>query len=59
MLDDDLDISYIKKGIHPGQDFIGDNISSNKTMGIGISGAGAALLGLAVYFLFKRKKLEE
>lgn len=58
MLDDDLDISYIKKGIHPGQDFIGDNISSNKTMGIGISGVGAALLGLAVYFLFKRKKEE-
>lgn len=56
MLDDDLDISYIKKGIHPGQDFIGDNISSNKTMGIGISGVGAALLGLAVYFMVKRKR---
>lgn len=59
MLDDDLDISYIKKGIHSGEDFAVDNVSSNKTMGIGISGAGAAILGLAVFFIFKRKKLEE
>ena len=56
MLADDLDISYIKKGIHSGEDFTVDNVSSNKTMGIGISGAGAALLVLAVYFMVKRKK---
>ncbi len=56
MLADDLDISYIKKGIHSGEDFTVDNVSSNRTMGIGISGAGAAILVLAVYFLFKRKK---
>ena len=59
MLDDDLDISYIKKGIHSGEDFAVDNVSSNRTMGIGISGAGAAILGLAVYFIFKIKKVEE
>ena len=56
MLADDLDISYIKKGIHSGEDFAVDNVSSNKTMGIGISGAGAALLVLAVYFMVKRKR---
>ena len=56
MLADDLDISYIKKGIHSGEDFKSDNVSSNKTMGIGISGAGIVLLGLAVYFIFKRKR---
>ena len=59
MLADDLDISYIKKGIHSGEDFTANNVSSNKTMGIGISIAGAALLGLAVYFMVKRKKIEE
>lgn len=59
MLDDDLDISYIKKGIHSGEDFAVDNVGSNRAMGIGISGAGAAILGLAVFFIFKRKKLEE
>lgn len=56
MLADDLDISYIKKGIHSGEDFTVDNVGSNKTMGIGISGAGAALLVLAVYFMVKRKR---
>lgn len=56
MLDDDLDISYIKKGIHSGEDFIGDNLNTNRYMGIGISGAGAAILGLAVYFMVKRKR---
>lgn len=59
MLDDDLDISYIKKGIHSGEDFTVDNVASNRAIGIGISGAGAAILGLAVFFIFKRKKLEE
>lgn len=59
MLDDDLDISYIKKGIHSSEDFAVDNVGSNSAMGIGISGAGAALLVLTVYFLFKRKKVEE
>lgn len=59
MLDDDLDISYIKKGIHSGEDFTVDNVASNRAIGIGISGAGAALLVLAVFFIFKRKKLEE
>ncbi len=56
MLADDLDISYIKKGIHSGEDFTANNVSSNRAMGIGISGAGAALLGLAGYFMVKRKK---
>lgn len=56
MLADDLDISYIKKGIHSGEVFKSDNLNCNKTMGIGISGAGAALLGLAVYFMVKRKR---
>lgn len=56
MLADDLDISYIKKGIHSGEDFIGDNLNSNRAMGIGISAAGAGLLGLAGYFMVKRKK---
>lgn len=56
MLDDDLDISYIKKGIYSGEDFIGDNLNTNRYMGIGISGAGAAILGFAVYFMVKRKR---
>ena len=56
MLDDDLDISYIKKGIHTKDVFTKDNVNSNKSMGLGVLAIGAVLLAFAVYFIFKRKR---
>lgn len=56
--ENDIDISYIKKGIHSGKDFSVDNESSNRAIGTVCSGIGTVLLGLAVYFIFKRKKAE-
>lgn len=57
MLNDDLDISYIKKGIHTKDDFISDNLNSNKSIALGCIGIGSVLLAIAAYFIFKRKKV--
>ena len=55
MLDDDLDISYIKKGIHSKEDFTKDNVNSNKSMGLGALAVGGLILANAAYFFIKWK----
>lgn len=57
MLDDDLDISYIKKGIHSKDAFKNDNVNSNKSMGLGITATGTVLMAIAAYFFIKKKQM--
>lgn len=44
MLDDDLDISYMMKGINSAEVFKSKNLNTNKTMGISISAIGLSLI---------------
>ena len=55
MLDDDLDMSYFKKGIHSKEDFTKDNVNSNKSMGLGALVVGGLILANAAYFFIKWK----
>lgn len=59
MIDDDLEISYIRKGIHSAYDFKGENLKENKALGLGASTLGTILLGLGAYFILSRKKEKE
>lgn len=58
MLDDDLDATYIKKGIESKEDFIKDNGNRDKGMGLGFTAIGASLLAIAGYCIIKRNKEE-
>lgn len=44
MLDDDLDISYMMKGINSAEVFKSKNLNTNKIMGISISAIGLSLI---------------
>lgn len=55
MLDDDLDVSYIKKGIHNKDAFINDNVNSNSSIGTTLAAAGGLILANAAYFTIRMK----
>lgn len=57
MLDDDLDMSYFKKGIHSKEDFTKDNVNSNAKLGIGTIAMGTVLMAIAAYFFIKKKQM--
>lgn len=56
MVDNDLGIDLIKKGIHSGEEFVSSKLSYNKGLGIGAIVLGMAFIGLGIFFMLRRKK---